>query len=94
MPFNFIAHHSCRHCSGYLFYSNGKCYGEEEGGWEVKERTCSGASVESSLGTGCKCGRAAPAPQGATSREENSGAVLSWRETSDKNTKHPLRLQF
>lgn len=32
MPFNFIAHHSCRHSSGHLFYSNGKCYGEEEGG--------------------------------------------------------------
>ena len=31
MPFNFIAHHSCRHCSGHLFYSNRECYGEEEG---------------------------------------------------------------
>ena len=31
MPFNFIAHHSCRHCSGHVFYSNRKCYGEEEG---------------------------------------------------------------
>lgn len=34
MPFNFIAHHSCRRCSRHLFYRNGKCYGEEEGGTE------------------------------------------------------------
>lgn len=30
MPFNFIAHHSCRHCSRHLLYSSGKCYGEAE----------------------------------------------------------------
>lgn len=75
MPFNFIAHHSCRHCSGHLLYSDGKCYGEEEGGGEVKERTCRGVSLESSLGTGRECGRTAPVPQGATSRKENSGAA-------------------
>lgn len=33
MLFNFIAHHSCRHCSGRHPYSNGKCSGEEEGGY-------------------------------------------------------------
>lgn len=38
MPFNFIAHHSCRHCSGHLFYSSGKCYGEAEGGDRRGER--------------------------------------------------------
>lgn len=32
MLFNFIAHHSCRHCSGHSLYSNGKCSGEGEGG--------------------------------------------------------------
>lgn len=32
MLFNFIAHHSFRHCSGHQLYSNGKCSGEEEGG--------------------------------------------------------------
>lgn len=32
MLFNFIVYYLCRYSSGYLFYSNGKCYGEEEGG--------------------------------------------------------------
>lgn len=49
MPFNFIAHHSCRHCSRHLFYSNGKCGGEEEGGNGGGERNglAEGVGVES-----------------------------------------------
>lgn len=74
MPFNFIAHHSCRHCSGHLFYSNGKCYGEEEGG--------SGGGEEKGLGWVCverqhvdrreaACGEGrSSATAGTASREE------------------------
>lgn len=54
MPFNFIAHHSCRHCSGHLFYSNGKCYGEEKGGsWEVERKDLGGCVLEASAWTRC-----------------------------------------
>lgn len=64
MPFNFIAHHSCRHCSGHLFYSNRKCYGEEEGanGGGVKGKGLERVSVGSKhMWTGYM-GRAAQVP--------------------------------
>lgn len=42
-----------------------------------------------------ECGeRSSKAPIGTTSRKENSGAVQNGREALDKNTKHPLQLQF
>lgn len=56
MPFNFRAHHSHRHCSGCLLYSQGKCSGEEVGGngevagdywktWSVESKHVDGMCV-------------------------------------------------
>lgn len=48
MPFNFIAHHSCRLCSRHLFYSDGNRDEEEEGEMgEAKGTSPQRASAES-----------------------------------------------
>ena len=88
MPFNFIAHHSCRHCSGHLFYSNRKCYGEEEGANGGGERKGLGegecgkqAHVDRLHGEGCSSATA-----GTSSRTKNVGAVLNRSRSQTRAT--------
>lgn len=97
MPFNFIAHHSCRHCSGHLFYSNGKCYGEEEGG--------SGGGEEKGLGRVCVCVESkrvdrvcglgcSSASCGHAMRRGEFRSVQKRRQTWSKHDEHPLLLEL
>lgn len=92
MPFNFIAHHSCRRRSRHLFYRNGECYGEEGG----KERVGGtgmrrGECRKQACGQGAR-GGLVRAAAGMASRKQQSGAVQNQREASDKSTAQPLLL--
>lgn len=92
MLFDFIAHHSCRHCSGHSLYSNGKCSGEGEGGHGDMEGVyLKRVSVESKHVDRVE-GALSSAMVGTESRKGNFIAVLSRRQTSCENRKPPQLL--
>lgn len=80
MPFNFIAHQSCRHCSRHLFHSDRKREEEEERdegevkGTNLQRVRAESRPVRRACGEGCS-----GTTVGAQSGQEHSGADQNER---------------
>lgn len=80
MLFNFIAHHSCRHFSGHLFYSMGSVLVRRRDVMgEVKGTNLERVSAESKHVDGVCEENHSNATVGTVPRKENLGAVQNWR---------------